>query len=97
MLQRLIQAEHRIPTFIVGIVKELVMHAPNAPAFLVTRRAGGHDHVIDTLERIASRFRLLPNEVEVFLERTDPVFLAKLIKVLSLSNQRNDFTTVAHG
>ena len=44
----------------------------------------GEDHVVDALEGVPRRLGILDNHVEVFLERSLPVFLAKLSEVLSL-------------
>src|SRR5262245_55247599 len=96
VLERFVETVYGVAAFVFRIVEELIVNPLDAARFLIDGRTGRRDHVIDPLERVAGDFRLLPNEVEVFLERANPVFLAELIEVLTLGDQRNDFATVAH-
>src|SRR5262245_9055232 len=96
VLQWLVEAKHRVATLVVRVVEELVVNPLDAARLFIHGRAGGRDHVIHTLEGIAGDFRLLTDEIEVLLECADPILLTELLKILPLSDKRNNFATVAH-
>src|SRR5439155_23530398 len=78
------------------VVQELEVYALDAARLFIDGGTSRHDHVIDALKGVASDLGLLTHEIEIFLERSDPVLLTELLEVLSLCNQRDDFATVAH-
>src|SRR4051812_47283332 len=96
VLQRLVEAEDGVAALVFRVVEELVVDPLDAARLFIDGRAGRHDHVIDALKGVSGDLGLLTHEIEVFLERPNPVLLAELFEVLSLGDQRDDFATVAH-
>src|SRR5262245_27574047 len=96
VFQWLIQAKHRVATLVLWVIEELVMNPLDPAGFLIIARHRRDDHVIYPLKRVARRIRALPHEIQILLERPDPVLLPELVEVLSLGDERDNFATVAH-
>src|SRR5262249_28663055 len=54
------------------------------------------DHVIQTLVSRAGHLGVLTHDVEILFKRANPVLATKLLAILSLRHQRNDFASSAH-
>src|SRR5437762_1870247 len=96
MFHRLIEPKDGVAALVFRIVKELVVGPPYAARFFIDGRPRRHDHVIDPLKSVAGDLRLLPHKVQIVLEAADPILLAELFEILTLGDQRDDFTAVAH-
>ncbi len=95
MMQGAAQAVDRVVTCIRRVVKEMVMMFLLSP-FLDNFHAVREDHVVDALIGGPRHLGGFAYDVEIFLESADPIFAAKLVAVLSLRDDRNDFTSINH-
>jgi len=95
MVERPVEAKHRVAAIVVGIVEEAVV-SMFLPAVFVHLEPVRQDHVVKPLISRPGDFRMLADNVKVLGERTDPVLASELFAILTLGYKGYDIASVAH-
>ncbi len=92
---RFVEAEDRLFAVVIEIVKEVVVSDFFA-VLGVLSRAIRHDHVVKTLEGVASHLGILPDDFEILGKRPFPMFFLEVLDLLVLASQLDQLSRVLH-